>query len=102
MDARATNLAVERFYTTAECARERATEGWRRSTILTKETTLHMDGGTAAPWPVSRWGVAGNRDGAVFCQERPARPPRSCASVRRERPAAPARSRRYQDQKHER
>ena len=36
--ARATNSAVERFYTTVELHRERATEGWRRSTLTTKET----------------------------------------------------------------
>ena len=36
--ARATNPAVERFYTTVDLYRERATEGWRRSTLTTKET----------------------------------------------------------------
>ena len=36
--ARATNTAVERFYTTVDLYRERATEGWRRSTLTTKET----------------------------------------------------------------
>ena len=37
-DARATVQAVERFYTTVDLNRERATEGWRRSTLTTKET----------------------------------------------------------------
>jgi hypothetical protein len=36
--ARATDQAVERFYTTVEPHRERATEGWRYSTLTTKET----------------------------------------------------------------
>jgi len=36
--ARATNQAVERFYTTVDLYRERATEGWHRSTLTTKET----------------------------------------------------------------
>ena len=36
--ARATNPAVERFYTTVVPIRERATEGWRVSTLTTKET----------------------------------------------------------------
>jgi hypothetical protein len=36
--ARATNPAVERFYTTVDLYRERATEGWLRSTLTTKET----------------------------------------------------------------
>jgi hypothetical protein len=37
-DARATVQAVERFYTTVELYREHATEGWRCSTLTTKET----------------------------------------------------------------
>jgi hypothetical protein len=37
-DARATVPAVERFYTTVDPYRERATEGWRCSTLTTKET----------------------------------------------------------------
>jgi hypothetical protein len=37
-DARATDQAVERFYTTVDLHRERATEGWLRSTLTTKET----------------------------------------------------------------
>jgi hypothetical protein len=36
--ARATDPAVERFYTTVDPYRERATEGWLRSTLTTKET----------------------------------------------------------------
>jgi len=36
--ARATDQAVERFYTTVDPHRERATAGWRRSTLTTKET----------------------------------------------------------------
>ena len=36
--ARATDPAVERFYTTVEPLRERATEGWSGSTLTTKET----------------------------------------------------------------
>jgi hypothetical protein len=36
--ARATDPAVKRFYTTVDPHRERATEGWRRSTLTTKET----------------------------------------------------------------
>ena len=36
--ARATDPAVERFYTTVVLHRERATEGWHRSTMTTKET----------------------------------------------------------------
>ncbi|MGE3272417.1 MAG: hypothetical protein AB7P40_26955 [Chloroflexota bacterium] len=35
--ARATVSAVERFYTTAELIRERATEGWHASTLTMKE-----------------------------------------------------------------
>jgi hypothetical protein len=37
-DARATVQAVERFYTTVDLNREHATEGWRCSTLTTKET----------------------------------------------------------------
>ena len=36
--ARATDRAVKRFYTTVDQYRERATEGWLRSTLTTKET----------------------------------------------------------------
>ena len=36
--ARATDPAVERFYTTVEPNRERTTEGWPGSTLTTKET----------------------------------------------------------------
>ncbi len=77
--ARATVLAVERFYTTVEQIRERATVGWRDST-LTKEKRFPMTCRRATaqvPLPDSQRGVAGNRLSAVFCQERPARLPRS-------------------------
>jgi hypothetical protein len=37
-NARATVQAVERFYTTVDLYREQATEGWRCSTLTTKET----------------------------------------------------------------
>ena len=56
-----------------------------------------MVGGTAAPSPVSRWGVAENRERAVFCQQWPARPPRSLSADRCGRPARPVGPRRYQD-----
>jgi hypothetical protein len=75
--ARATNPTVERFYTTAEPVRERITEGWPDSTLTTKETFWHMVGGkSVVPSPVSRRGVAGSRQRAVFCQARSAH--RSC------------------------
>jgi hypothetical protein len=97
-DARATVPAVERFYTTVDLYRERATEGWRRSTLTTKETRSLMDGGKAASSPVSRWGVAGIRGCAVFCQLMPARPPRSFAfDIRCGRPVCPVGLRRDQD-----
>lgn len=35
--ARATESAVERFYTTVVLLREHATEGWHASTLMTKE-----------------------------------------------------------------
>jgi hypothetical protein len=93
----ATGAAVERFYTTVEPIRERATEGWRVSTLTTKEKRSQMVSGTATTSPVSRRGVAEFRDGAVFCQLRPARPPRSFAFDRCGRPAWPGDLRRYQD-----
>jgi hypothetical protein len=96
--ARATVLAVERFYTTVEQIRERATEGWRDST-LTKETRSLMTHRWAALslLPVSQRGVAGNRQSAVFCQQRPARLPRSFGFDRCSRPTLPDGLRCFQD-----
>ena len=97
--ARATILAVERFYTTVEQIRERATEVWRDLT-LTKETRFPMSFRRAALsvlLPVPQRGVAGNRRSAVFCQERPARLPRSFGFDRCSRPASPVRLRPFQD-----
>jgi hypothetical protein len=100
--ARATNPAVERFYTTVVPIRERATEGWLVSTLTTKETRSSMKSGKAAMSPVSRWGVAEVRNCAVFCQIGPARPPRSFAfDIRCGRPVCPVGLRRDQDMKHE-
>ena len=96
--ARATVLAVERFYTTVEQIRERVTEGWRDLT-LTKETHISMTYRRAALslLPVSQGGVAGNRQSAVFCQQRPARLPRSFGFDRCSRPGFLGGLRRYQD-----
>ena len=96
--ARATVLAVERFYTTVEPIRERATEGWRVLT-LTKETRVLMSFSRAAPslLPVSQRGVAGNREIAVFCQQGPARLPRSFGFDRCSRPGFLGGLRRFQD-----
>lgn len=98
--ARATVLAVERFYTTVEQIRERATEGWRVLT-LTKETRVLMIFSRAAPSlllpTVSQRGVAGNREIAVFCQQGPARLPRSFGFDRCSRPGFLGGLRRYQD-----
>jgi len=98
--ARATVLAVERFYTTVEQIRERATEGWRVLT-LTKETRVLMNFSRAAPSlllpTVSQRGVAGNREIAVFCQQVPARLPRSFGFDRCSRPGFLGDLRRYQD-----
>ncbi len=98
--ARATVLAVERFYTTVEQVREHATEGWHDST-LAKEKRFQMMSRRAAqqsPLPtVSQRGVAGNRQSAVFCQEWPARRPRSCGFDRCSRPALLDGLRRFQD-----
>ena len=96
--ARATILAVERFYTTVEQIRERVTEGWRDLT-LTKETRVFMSYRRAALslLPVSQRGVAGNRQIAVFCQQRPARLPRSFGFDRCSRPASLGGLRRFQD-----
>jgi hypothetical protein len=102
--ARATVLAVERFYTTVEQIRERVTEGWRDLT-LTKETRFTMSYRTAALsmlLPVPQRGVAENRGSAVFCQERLTRLPRSFGFDRCSRPASPGGLRRFQDLKHER
>ena len=102
--ARATVLAVERFYTTVEQARERATEVWRDLT-LTKETRFPMGSRRAALsmlLPVPRRGVAGNRLSAVFCQQTPSRRPRSYGFDGCSRPASSDGLRRYHDQKHER
>jgi len=96
--ARATVLAVERFYTTVEQIRERATEGWRASTLM-KEMRIPMFSRRAAPvlLPVSQRGVAGNRHGAVFCQQRPVRLPRSFGFDRCSRPGFLDGLRRFQD-----
>ena len=97
--ARATVLAVERFYTTVDQIRERVTEGWRGLTLV-KETRFPMMFRWAAPsmlLPVSQRGVAGNRPSAVFCQERPARLPRSFGFDRCSRPASLGDLCRFQD-----
>jgi hypothetical protein len=77
--ARATVEAVERFYTTVEQIRERATLAWRASTLM-KEMQFPMTSlrvvALVLP-PDSRRGVAENRPGAVFCQARATRLPRS-------------------------
>jgi hypothetical protein len=52
--------------------------------------------------PVSRWGVAGNRQCAVFCQEARICSPRLIAFNGCGRSALPSVSRRHQDMKHER
>ena len=52
--------------------------------------------------PVSRWGVAGNRLGAVFCQEARICSPRLIAFNGCGRSALPSVPRRHQDMKHER
>ena len=52
--------------------------------------------------PVSRWGVAGNRQGAVFCQEASACSPRLIAFNGCGRSVLPSVPRRHQDMKHER
>lgn len=57
---------------------------------------------TAALSSVPQRGVAGLRQGAVFCQDRPGGRPRSCALVRCGHPARPGRSRHFWDLKHER
>lgn len=51
---------------------------------------------------VSRWGVAGNRQGAVFCQEERACSPRLIAFNGCGPSALPSVPRRHQDMKHER
>lgn len=97
--ARATKLAVERFYTTVEQIRERATEEWRRTT-LTKEKRPQMFLCPAAPPPlpaVPQRGVAGCRHDAVFCQSGPARLPRSFTFDWCGRLAFPSGLRRFQD-----
>ena len=98
--ARATVLAVERFYTTVEQTRERVTEAWRVLT-LTKETRVLMNFSRAAQSlllpTVSQRGVAGNREIGVFCQQRPARLPRSFGFDRCSRPASLDGLRRFQD-----
>jgi hypothetical protein len=86
--ARATVRAVERFYTTVEKIRERVTGGWHDSTLL-KESRFQMTFRTVAvqaPLHGSRWGVAEFRDGAVFCQQRLSRLPRSFGFDRCSRP----------------
>lgn len=57
---------------------------------------------TRLPLPDSQRGVARNRQIAVFCQERPARLPRSFGFDRCSRPALSGGLRRFQDLKHER
>jgi hypothetical protein len=102
--ARATVVAVDRFYTTVEQIRERATVGWRDSTLM-KEKRFLMTCRSAAPRsPLSdsQRGVAGNRQIAVFCQERPARLPRSFGFDWCSRPVFLDGLRRFQDLKHER
>ena len=58
--------------------------------------------GVASMLSVSRWGVAGNRLGAVFCQEARICSPRLIAFNGCGRSALPSVSRRHQDMKHER
>ena len=95
--ARATVSGVERFYTTVEPTRERATVGWRDSTLATEETFSQMVCRMAVPTTVSRRGVAGNRKSAVFCQLWSERPVRSFVFDGCGRPARPGGLRRYQD-----
>lgn len=38
LTVRATGRPVDRFYTTVDSHRERSTEGWTASTLITKET----------------------------------------------------------------
>lgn len=58
--------------------------------------------GVALELPVSRWGVAGNRQWAVFCQEDRVCTPRLIAFNGCGRPALSGAPRRHQDMKHER
>lgn len=58
--------------------------------------------GVASLLPVSRWGVAGNRHRAVFCQETRICMPRLIAFNGSGRPAQSGVPRRHQDMKHER
>jgi hypothetical protein len=53
--ARATVRAVERFYTTVELIRERATEGWHVLTLALKEKRSHMTEPRADTLLVRRW-----------------------------------------------
>jgi hypothetical protein len=99
--ARATVPAVERFYTKVALNRERSTEGWSVST-LTKEKRSQMvlprtDSALARARPVSRRCVAGFGRGAVFCQEKTARSPRSSTFDWCGRPTSSNDLRRYQD-----
>ena len=95
--ARATVLAVERFYTTVEQIRERATEGRRDSTLSEGDAILMNRKAAPSLLPVSRRGVAGNRRARYSVKRGLRACPALSASTGCSHPACPDGLRRFQD-----
>lgn len=88
---------ARRFSTRVEQIRERATEGWRDSTLTKEKREPMILSRAAVPSPISQGGVAGIRRRAVFCQEWRMRLPRFTAFDWCGHSASPGGLRRYQD-----
>jgi len=73
---------------------------WRRS--MGPHSRCEGSAEVAPMLSVSQWGVAGNRQGAVFCHKKSLSSPRLIAFNRCGRSVLPSVPRRHQDMKHER